>query len=190
MARAYAATGIGLIMENFLPLVKHRLVPTPPKRSNKKTIKNHQARLTHASVLTGILLANCTTLISFQLGKRIAEHAGISPGQAMAILLTAVLDHMADKRSDLGNLLHPLAGPEEFSRVPPSQRPGLSIHKIQHLLNELHQISLGTLPRTLGDAGLDPATIEGLAQTILSDPALPGSQIPGIDPKQIQAILA
>jgi alcohol dehydrogenase class IV len=30
VARAYAATGIGLLMENFLPLVKQILVPTPP----------------------------------------------------------------------------------------------------------------------------------------------------------------
>ena len=190
VARAYATTGIGLIMENFLPLVNHLLAPTPPKRSDKKAMGNHQARLTHASVITGILLSNCNTLISFQLGKRIAKQAGISPGQAMAILLPAVLDHMADNRSDLGNLVRPLAGSEEFSRVPPSQRPGLAIQKIQGLLNELHQISLGTLPRTLGDAGLDPATIKGLIQTILSDPALPGLQLPGIDPKQIQAILA
>ncbi len=189
VARAYAATGIALIMENFLPLVKQIYVPTPPKRSDKKAMRKHLACLTHASVITGILLANCTTT-SFQLGKRIAEHTGISPGQAMAILLPAVLDLMANDRSDLGNLFKPLAGSEDFSRVPPSQRPGLSIQKIQCLLNELYQISLGTIPRTLDDAGLDPAAMKVWVQTTLSDPALPGSQIPGIDPKKIQAILA
>ena len=189
LARAYAATGIGLIMENFLPLVKQLLAPTPLTRSDKKAIKDHQTRLTHASVITGILLANCTTLIGFQLGKQIAEQAGISPGQAMAILLPAVLDRMADNRSDLGNLFHPLAGSEEFSRVPPSQRPGLAIQKIQGLLNELYQISLGTLPRTLGDAGLDPAAIETLIQALFSE-APPGAGLHGIDPEQARTILA
>lgn len=189
VARAYAATGIGLIMENFLPLVNHLLVPTPPKRSDKKAMRNHQARLTHASVITGILLANCTTLISFQLGKQIAEKTGISPGQAMAILLPAVLDRMTTDRSDLGNLVHPLAGAAEFGRVPPSQRPGLAIQKIQHLLNELYQISLGTLPRTLDDAGLDPTAIEDLVQALFSE-APPGAQLHGIDPEQARNLLA
>lgn len=187
VARAYAATGIGLIMENFLPLVKQLLAP--PKRSDKKAMRNHQTRLTHASVITGILLANCNTLIGFQWGKQIAEQAGISPGQAMAILLPAVLDRMADNRSDLGNLVHPLAGSEEFGRVPPSQRPGLAIQKIQDLLNELHQISLGTIPRTLGDTGLDPAAIEDLIRALFSE-APPGTQLHGIDPEQARTILA
>jgi hypothetical protein len=106
----------------------------------------------------------------------------------MAILVPTVLDHMVNDRSDLGNLVHPLAGSEEFGRVPPSQRPDLAIQKIQSLLNELYQISLDTIPRTLGDA-LDPAAMENLVQALFSDPS-PGAQLQGIDPEQARAILA
>ncbi len=194
-ARAYAATGIELLMENFMPLVKSILVPgiSPPikksgKRSDKKTIKSYLTSLTHASVITGIILANCKGLLSIQLGRHLANHCTATPGQAMAILLPGVLDLMTTNRSDLGNLALPLSGADQFSMVPAPQLPALAIGKIQSLLNELYQISLGAIPRTLGDAGLDREAISEV-QTLLSDPMPPGTD-QGIDPKQAEAILA
>jgi alcohol dehydrogenase len=200
-ARAYCTTGIGLIMENFLPLLKTILVPgegaqgkkpskKPSKKSDKKAATRHLARLTHASVITGILTANCPPLLSMQLGKLVADHSTATPGQAMAILVPAVLDLMAPDRSDLGNLALPLSGSDMFSAVPASQRPGLALQKIQALLNELYRISLGTLPRTLEDAGLDREAISALAQRQFSDSDSPGAGLQEIDPKQAEAILA
>ncbi len=186
-ARAYAATGIELFMENFMPLVKSILVPGVSP--GKKTIRDYMTSLTHASVITGIILANCKELLSIQLGRHLANHCTATPGQAMAILLPGVLDLMTTNRSDLGNLALPLSGSDQFSMVPAPQLPALAIGKIQSLLNELYQISLGDIPRTLGDAGLDQEAISNLAQTLLSDPMPPGTD-QGIDPKQAKAILA
>ncbi|MCP4720032.1 MAG: iron-containing alcohol dehydrogenase, partial [Desulfobacteraceae bacterium] len=186
-ARAYAATGIELIMENFMPLVKNILIPGVAQ--DKGAVKSCRARLTHASVITGIILANCKELLSIQLGKGLANHCTATPGQAMAILLPAVLDLMA-KDSDLGSLALPLSGLDEFSATPLPQRPGIAIQKIQSLLNELYKISLGTIPRTLGDTGLDREAISSLAQTLFSDPIPPGTDIWTIDPKQTEAVLA
>ncbi len=180
-ARAYAATAIGLIMENLMPLVKSILVPG--MSPNKKAIGH--ACLTHASVITGIIL-NGNTLVSVSLGQMVANHCKTDPGHAMAILLPAVLDLMVKDLSDLGNLALPLSGSDEYSAVPPPQHPGMAIQKIQSLLNELYQISLGTLPRTLGEAGLDRQAISSLG-LLFSDSA--STDILKITPEQTQAIL-
>jgi len=193
-ARAYCAAGIELIMENFLPLATHMIAcqeaPNiksgikPDNELSKKTAGRHLARLTHASVITGIILANCKELLSVPLGKLLANHCSISPGQAMAILVPTILDLLTKDRVALGNLALALAGPDEFCTIPGPQRPGVAIQKIQSLLNEIYRISLGTTPRTLADTHLDKQAISDLAQTL-------GSHEPpqGIDPKQAQAIL-
>jgi len=186
-AKAYAATAIRLIMENLMPMVKSILVPG--MSPDKKAIRHHRACLTHASVITGIILDNCKGLLSIQLGKRLANNCTASPGHAMAILLPAVLDLMAKDRSDLDNLALPLLGIDAYSAVPAPQRPGMAIQKIQSLLNELYQISLGTLPRTLGEAGLDREAISSLTQTLFSNPPS-GTDILKIDPEQAEAIMA
>ncbi len=109
-ARAYCATGIELIMENFLPLTTHMIAcqEAPNIKSgnelSKKTAGRHLARLTHASVITGIIMANCKGLLSVQLGKILANHCSVSPGQAMAILVPTILDLLAKDRAALGNL--------------------------------------------------------------------------------------
>jgi alcohol dehydrogenase len=196
-ARAYCATGIGLIMENFLPLATLIACQEAPdiksgiksgNKSNKKTAGRHLARLTHASVITGIILANCKELLSVPLGKLLANHCSVSPGKAMAILVPTILDLLAKDRTALGNLALALAGPDEFCAIPGLQRPGVAIQKIQSLLNEIYRISLGTTPRTLSDTHLDKQAISGLAQTLFS-PEPPGTDIQNIDPKQAQAIL-
>jgi alcohol dehydrogenase len=178
-ARAYCATGLGLTMENFLPLIKDLLSPGEDARSPKKTTTSQLASLTHASLITGIIAANYKGLLSIPLGKHLAEHSTASPGQAMAIILPALLNLMAPKGSDLGNLALPLSGLDEFSSIPLAQKPGFALGKIQFLLNELYRISLGSLPRTLEDTGLDKEGISGLTQTLFSPPKPPGTPTPG-----------
>jgi alcohol dehydrogenase len=184
-ARAYCATGIELIMENFLPLATHMIgcQETPNKKSgmnsDKKTIRRHLARLVHAAVITGIILANCKGLLSFQLGKLLADHCSISPGRAMAIIVPAILDFAAQDRGELGNLTLALTGPDKFSAIPAPQRPWAAIGKIQSLVNEIYRISLGTTPRTLADTCLDKLSISSLVQANVLD----------MDPEQAQAIL-
>ena len=197
-ARAYCAAGIGLIMENFLPLATHMIacqeapdIKSGIKQDNelsKKTAGRHLARLTHASVITGIILANCKELLSVSLGKLLSNHCSVSPGQAMAILVPTILDLLAKDRAALGNLALALAGPDEFCAIPGPQRPGVAIQKIQSLVNEIYRISLGTTPRTLADTHLDKQAISDLAQTLFSHKP-PGTYIQGIDPKQAQVIL-
>jgi alcohol dehydrogenase len=192
-ARAYCATGIELIMENFLPLATLIACQEAPdiksgNKLSKKTAGRHLARLTHASVITGIIMANCKGLFSVPLGKILANHCSVSPGQAMAILVPTILDLLAKDRAALGNLALALTGPDEFCTIPGPQRPWVAIQKIQSLLNEIYRISLGTTPRTLADTHLDKQAISGLAQTLFSHEP-PGTDIQGIDPKQAQAIL-
>jgi hypothetical protein len=65
----------------------------------------------------------------------------------------------------------------------------VAIQDIQSLLNELYQICLGTLPRTLADLGLDRQTLAGLAQDLFSHPEIFETNCQGIDPEKAQAIL-
>jgi alcohol dehydrogenase len=196
-ARAYCAAGIELIMENFLPLATLIACQEAPadiesdiksgNKLSKKTAGRHLARLTHASVITGIILTNCKELLSVPLGKLLATHCSVPPGQAMAILVPTILDLLAKDRAALGNLALTLTGPDEFCTIPGHQRPGVVIQKIQSLLNEIYRISLGTTPRTLADTRLDKQAISGLIQTLFSHEP-PGTDIQGIDPKQVQAL--
>jgi len=190
-ARAYCAAGIGLIMENFLPLATHMIAcqEPPDTKSGKKTARRHLARLVHAAVITGSVLANCKGLYSFQLGKLLAAHCSISPGQAMAVLVPAILDLLGKDRPELGNLTLALAGPDEFCTIPDPQRPGVAIQKIQSLLNETYRISLGTTPRTLADTCLETQEISGLIRSLVSHPKIPGTHIQEIDPDKARAIL-
>ncbi|MBU0970601.1 MAG: iron-containing alcohol dehydrogenase [Proteobacteria bacterium] len=166
-ARAYAATGIGLIMENFMPLATHLL--TPGSVLDKQSARRLLANLAHASAITGILLANCAHLPGVGMGRIVADHCTATPGQAMAILLPSVLDLMGKKKA--GPLLLHLSGPDAFAATPEAQRPALAIQKIQAVLNALYRISLGTLPRTLGDAGLDKAAIPELSRAMAPEQA-------------------
>jgi len=162
-ARAYAATAIALVMENFMPLVRNILMPDalPDRVSDKKTAGHNLASLTHASVITGIILANYKGLSTFQFAIHLADHCSASTGQAMAIIVPAVLDILSKDRSDIGNLALPLSGPDEF----------------------------GTIPRTLCDAGLKRETISSLARTMTSQPWPTGAGPMGINPDQAEAIL-
>lgn len=183
-ARAYAGVGIGLVMENLQALLE-RLDPLA--KPDPKAAGNFLLNLTHASTITGIVLANCQPLLSVTLGRIVADHCTASPGQAMAILLPVVLAFFAKDTPELGDLALPLLGKDDFSSVPVSQRPGRALAKIQDLLNTLYLFSSGTLPRTLEDAGMDKQAIETLAQTLLSDPHALDSQ--GLDIKQARTIM-
>ncbi len=160
LARAYASVGIGLVMENLLPLLN---LQEPLAKPDKKAAKNLLLNLAHASTITGIVLANCPPLAGVTLGRLVADHCTASPGQAMAILLPVILDFFAQETPELGDLALPLVGVDDFCSIPVPQRPGRALGKIQDLLSTLYRFSSGTLPRTLEDAGMDEKAIETLA---------------------------
>lgn len=180
LARAYASVGIGLVMENLLPLLKRQ---DPLAKPDKKTAKNLLLNLAHASTITGIVLSNCQPLVGVTLGRLVADHCMASPGQAMAMLLPVVLDFFAQETPELGDLALPLVGMDDFCVAPVRQRPGRALGKIQDLLSALYLFSSGTLPRTLEDAGIDKKALETLA--LFPDPPDLGA----IDLKQARTIL-
>lgn len=185
-ASAYASCGIELVMAHLLPLLEQTLPATSIARGNKAD-REHQAALVHASLISGYLLANTLPRISYPLGHAIAKAAPVSPGRAMAVVLPAALDILCNNRSQLADLLLPLAGQDKFSIIPPRQQPNAAIQRIQECLNQLYRVSLGRFPRLLADIGMNKTDVEAVFDTLKNSPA---DDLNGVDPDQIQMVLA
>ncbi|MFH2090749.1 MAG: iron-containing alcohol dehydrogenase [Pseudomonadota bacterium] len=189
-ARAYAATGIGLFMDNLFPLIGQGSASEASSISNCKTDQHHLAGLVHASVMTGVLLTNCKPAISFHLGREIAKTCQALPGHAMAIILPWVLQIFEGNTPNLGQLLLPLSGQDEFSAVPVLQQPDAAIQKLRSILNTLYRFSAGVTPRTLTELGMTKPMLALLQETLGSADQAIASDIPGVDPDKIKAVLA
>jgi alcohol dehydrogenase class IV len=174
-------------MENLLPLLKS--LKGIGVRPGKKAARHHMACLTQASVITGVILANCRHLLGFRLGRIVADHCSATPAQASAILLPAILEFFAGSTPALGRLALPLTDLSTFSQTPGPQRPALAIHKIQTLVNDLYMISLGAVPRTLKDAGMDRTAIDALVESQFFNAEEPEKGSVKMDPEQAQVIL-
>ncbi len=196
-ARAYAATGIRLVMESLLPLLIFLLDTAPglKKKVHKNAAAEHLAKITHASVITGYLLANGERLTGFKLGSRLAHYCSVSPGVAMAIILPALLELSADHVADAGRVLLPLAGPDGFAAVPKFRQWSGVIHKLHDIMAEIHRIFQGTVPRTLEDMGMDMKQVKAFCLQLSAgkDVPLKGESVKGeptVDPETAESILA
>lgn len=207
MAKAYADTGINLIMAHLFPLVEQEPYWDSTLIPDSKPDRHHMACLAHASAITGFLLANNKSLISCNLGYFIAEECSalnikassgpIMAGAIMAILLPRVLEIFSENKPgskpenkpDLSHLLLSLCGQDEFSAIPSAQQANAAIHKLNKVLNKLYQISYGTIPRSLEDAGMDKSLTESIAEKIFQQEISAETGIPGIDKDKIKTVL-
>ena len=136
-ARAYAGMGIGLVMENLLPLVSDgdNEMPGWVQRDRKD-------RLAHTSAVAGYILANCPEL-------------GVLNAPDPAVALLEILGSHLQETPGLADLLLPLTNEETFASTPRIQRPGLAIQTIQNLLNRLFTVTGGRVARTPEDLAVE-----------------------------------
>ncbi len=192
MAKAYASAGISLLMEHLFPLLEteNEWNARPAAVGNK--YRRNLACIAHASAISGFLLANSTSIISFHLGNFIAENAdtsGLTAGSAAAIFLPRVLEQFAGNTPALAQLLLPLGGQDAFSAVPPVQQAAAAIHILQNILNRFYQISFGAVPRSLGDAGIDKSAVARLQEKIQQEDIWTETGISGAGRDKIAAVL-
>ena len=190
LARAYAATGIQMVMEGLLPLLTFLMAPGPEpgKKAHKKAVTGYLVKIVHASVVTGYLLASGERLTGIWLGRRVADHCNVSLGVAMAIMLPALLEVSASHLPDAGKLLLPLAGPASFAAVPEFRQWSGVIHKLHDVMAEIHRVSQGTVPRTLEDMGMDMKQVKALSLQLSTQKNIPLDE-PAVDLKKAEAIL-
>lgn len=165
-ARAYAATAVGLVMDYLFALLNREAYSDTASFPSDKKDRHPLACLVHASVITGYLSANNPSLMAFKMGNAIPISCSAAPGQAMLMLLPAILEIFSSMGSDLDPLLLSLVGQEEFCTIPSRQRGVVAVQILRNLLNKLYGLSRGIIPRTLADAGLDTAGLDNYFKAI------------------------
>jgi len=194
LAKAYAATGIGLIINHLFPLIAQVSYWDSTFVPDGKNTRYHLACLAHASAITGYLLANNKSLISFHLGNFIAGKYNspgkkLTPGQAMAIILPHVLELFACDTHEFGDLLLSLCSQDEFSTIPLNRQQGAAVYNLHSILNKLYGLSFGAVPRTLADAGIEKEAIDSLPERFFQEKNCDITGIPGIDTDKIKSVL-
>lgn len=175
LVRAYASTGITLVMENIEPAFKPLFTEEKPggflsrlphgKSGRKSDHRAELAALAAAAAFSGYIWSNCPELITVRLGRTLGKFCSTLPGLLMGALLPTVIDYCGIKRSAarsdaMGRLLLPLAGLDIFSATPEGQRSDLALALIRQLTNRLFLNSRGAVPRTIGDADISLGTLE------------------------------
>ncbi len=178
-ARAYAAAVIQLALPPLRAIMLSGLDPEENLAKQRKLEQKWQTNLVQASVLTGYLKS--ADPVGPVMGQKFAAKSRISPGHAMVMILPSILESGASP--GLADLLLPLTGPDDFSSVPGPQQGSAAVHAIRTLVNDLHRITGGRLPRTLGEAGWNETALTAIGREIRNE------KLSNMDPKFIDKVL-
>lgn len=135
--------------------------------------KNEEARMAmaNASLMAGAAFSNSMVGIVHAIGHACGGVSRVPHGDAMTILLPHCMEYNMGTIADLyGELLLPLAGPEEYARTPRSDRPTKTVEVLRRLTEKLHEA--GGLPTALSQAGVKKEDLEAIAKTAINDGAI------------------
>ena len=181
-ARAYAATAVKLVITHLFALIHKDTYSDTATFPNDKKDRYHLSCLVHAAAITGYLIANVRPLVGFNMGNALPKSCFAFPGQAMLVVLPAVLEIFSNTASDMDLLLLNLLGQDEFCTIPPTQHGVTAIQTLRNILTTLYGLSKGAIPRTLGDAGMDFKKMDTYFKAVCQ-------QEIDVDPDKIKAIL-
>jgi alcohol dehydrogenase len=138
MSDSFALQAVGLISENLLNVVKN-----PGDQKGRLALAN-------ASAMAGIAFSNSMVGMVHNLGHTVGAVCHVPHGVAMSVFLPYGLEYNLHRSAGIiGELLFPLAGPEEYARTPKKMRPERVIELIRALINDLHASTGGAHPRFL-----------------------------------------
>jgi len=135
--------------------------------------KNEEARmaLANAALMAGCAFSNSMVGLVHGIGHAVGGVSRVPHGMAMAILLPWGMEYNMEKCAPhYGELLLPLAGPDEFLKTDPEKRPGRSVAVIREMNSRLNK--LAGMPVTLKDCGVKRESLPDIARTALGDGAL------------------
>ncbi len=124
-----------------------------------------------AACMAGTAFSNSGVGVVHAMGHALGGICGVSHGVAMNIFLPHALEfNLATAPDAIGEMLMPLAGPEEYVHTAPQGRAAKTVAAIQELKEKLYEMA--KLPRTLSEAGVQKNSLESVARKALQDPAI------------------
>lgn len=187
LVRAYAATGITLVINNLEPALAPLFTPVETRsffpRANPPN--SELTALATAAAISGYLWSNCPGLMAVEMGHALGSLCPTAPGLLMGVLLPTVIEYHHLQQTvephSMDRILLALAGLDCYCTTPEGQRFDLALARIRQLTNTLFLNSSGAIPRTLGDTDIAPGKLEQLAAQWAMDQASgQGSHAPGI----------
>ena len=136
--------------------------------------KDRKARMAMAngSLLAGAAFSNSMVGLVHAIGHALGGVCHVAHGEAMTILLPAVMKYNLEKcHKRYGELLLYIAGPEVYAATPEAQRAQKTIDTLIALRQHLADVT--GLPTTLSQTGkVQPSDFEAVANTALNDGAI------------------
>jgi len=124
-----------------------------------------------AACMAGAAFSNSGVGVVHAMGHALGGICGVSHGVAMNIFLPHALEFNISAAQDaIGEMLMPLAGPDEYVQTAPQERAARTVAAIQELKDKLYETA--KLPRTLSEAGVQKNSLERVARKALQDPAI------------------
>ena len=157
---SFAEKAISLVMKNL---------PAAVENGQDKAARLAMA---NASLLAGAAFSNSMVGLVHAIGHALGGVCRVAHGDAMTILLPAVMEFNLEKCGErYGELLLALTGPEEYAATPAPDRAGAAIAAVVALRGRLHEAC--GLPVTLRDTGrVEKSAFEAVARTALDDGAM------------------
>ena len=134
--------------------------------------KKARMALANGSLLAGAAFSNSMVGLVHAIGHALGGVCHVAHGDAMTILLPAVMKHNLEQCAPrYGELLLPLAGPERYASTPEEWRSAQAISVLVELRQQLSDLS--GLPTTLKETGkVTPDDFPAIARTALDDGAI------------------
>jgi len=133
--------------------------------------------LANAACMAGAAFSNSGVGLIHALGHALGGVCRVPHGIAMNIFLPHGLEFNLPAAGEIiGELLLPLAGPEQYTATPSGERAQKTIARLREMKNDLFQST--SLPRTLTEAGVGKDVFDEIAQKAVKDPALGFNPLP------------
>ncbi|MPM56723.1 1,3-propanediol dehydrogenase [bioreactor metagenome] len=158
MSDSYSWKAIQIIRANLVNVVKNG------------SDKEGRLALANASTMAGIAFSNAMVGVVHNLGHATGGVCHVPHGVAMNIFLPVGLEYNLPKAAaEIGELLLPLGGPDEYAHTPVDKRAERVITLIRAMKDELYELC--KLPRTLKEAGVAHEKLPEIAAAALKDGA-------------------
>ena len=160
------------VSDSFAERAIRQITQSLPRAVKNGRDRRARMAMANGSLLAGAAFSNSMVGLVHAIGHALGGVCHVAHGDAMTILLPAVMQYNLDKcRERYGELLLHVAGPEVYAATPAAQRAQKTIDTLKALRQELADAT--GLPTTLSQTGrVKQEDFEAVARTALNDGAI------------------